>query len=234
MVVCVAAFALNAVPLRAQEKQEFKVSVAVLSLPSSKDGLIHWRALADTQTTPLQLSKRYFSEHLKLPSNVIAFYDAPVAAKQTEPPPPEPFHRVTIPAGSKLTYIVLWADKDANQKIKWQSKLITAEEWPDDSMKLLNITSETLGIMANEKPIKLEAGKNINFLARDWDKSFPVKIYSAKNKDKPIFSSTWRISAGRRELCLLSVVNGAVNLKSLMDLAPKPPPAPETIPNPQP
>ena len=209
-----------AFPAQAQkEKTECKVSVAVLSLPASIQGKLHWRATADSASTPLQLSTRYFSKHLKLPGNTIAFYDVPVAATQPDsPPPPVPLLSLTVPEGSKLTYIVLLATKDTNQKMRWRAKQFDSKDWPDDSMKLLNASTETLGIMAGKKKVSLEDGKNMDFLARDWPNSFPIKIYRHETPANLVFSSTWRVSAGRRELCFLGNDNGNLTLRALMDL----------------
>lgn len=212
------ALLLLANPCRAEGKADCKVAVAALSLPAGSKGLLHWRVAADSATTPLQLSTRYFSKHLKLPGNVIAFYDAPVAAAQSGSPPPEPLLRLTIPAGSKLTYIVLWAEQDANQQVHWRAKVFEAGDWPVGSVKLLNASTEALGISADKKQIRLEGGKNMNLLARDWPASFPMKIYRLEPTGKLIFSSTWRIAPGRRELCLVGTVNGSVTLRSLVEL----------------
>jgi len=216
------ALLLLAIPCRAEGKTDCKVAVAALSLPAGSTGLVHWRVAADSATTPQQLSTRYFSEQLNLPGNTIAFYDAPVAAAQSGSPPPEPLLRLTIPAGSELTYIVLWAEQDAKRQVRWRAKLLGSGEWPAGSMKLLNASSDTLGISAGKKQVRLEGGKNMDFLARDWPGSFPVKIYQLEPPAKLIFSSTWRITAGRRELCLVGKVNGTVTLRSLMELGPNP------------
>ena len=72
------------VPCLAQEKQACEVSVAALTLPEDSGGLLHWRG-ADTATSPLQLSTRYFSDHMKVASNVIQFYKDPLAGIARSP-----------------------------------------------------------------------------------------------------------------------------------------------------
>jgi hypothetical protein len=209
-------------PGRAAEKAVCEVAVAALSLPAGSDGLVHWRAAADSATTPLQLSTRYFSGHLKLQGNVIAFYAAPVAAGQTEPAPPEPLLSLTIPAASKLTYVVLYPEQDANQQVRWRGRLLPASEWQAGSMKVFNASSEPLGISAGRKQLQLAHGKTMDFLATEWKDAFPVKIFRLQPETKLVFSSSWRVAAGRRELCFIANINGRISLKSLLDLAAKP------------
>jgi len=219
------ALMLLIVPCEADEKQGCEVAVAALSLPDGSGGLLHWR-VGDAPTSPLQLSTRYFSERLKLPGNIISFYQDPVAAGQTEPPPPEPLLTLRIPAGQKLVYIVLWSEADENNQTSWRGSLFSGADWKASSMRVLNACSEPLGLTAGEKRMRLPGGKSVDFHARDWGKAFPVKIFRLEPETRPVFSSTWRVTAGRRELCFIVNRSGAVSLRSLLDLGAPPPAAP--------
>lgn len=221
---CLHALLLCVLPCHADDRQACEVSVAALSLPDGSDGLLHWRA-GNTPTAPLQLSTRYFSERLKLPGNVIQFYKEPLMAGPAPDPPPEPLVTLKIPAGQNLFYIVLSSDLDGNQQPRWRGSLLNAGDWKMGSMKVFNACSEPVGIAAGKKQIRLLQGKTVDFHASDWGNSFPVKIVRLEPEMKTIFSSSWRIAAGRRELCFIGNVNGSVSLRSLMDLGLVPPKA---------
>jgi hypothetical protein len=213
-------------PCLAQDKPACEVKVATLAVPDGSDGLLHWRA-GNTPTTPLQLSTRYFSEGLKLPGNVIQFYKDPILDETQQDPPPLPLVTLKIPAGQKLVYIVLSSDLDANQQPRWRGNLLNAADWKAGSMKVFNACSESIGITAGKKRIQLLQGKSVDFHASDWrGEAFPVKIFRLKPEMKAIFSSTWRVSAGRRELCFIGGANGSVSLRSLLDLRALSPAAP--------
>jgi hypothetical protein len=196
-----------------------------LTLPEDSGGLLHWRG-ADTATSPLQLSTRYFSDHIKVASNVIQFYKDPLAAKPTQQPLPVPLISVTIPAGQKLVYIVLWSELDQARTVRWHSSLVSASDWAESSMKVFNACAEPIGILADKKQTKLLNGKSMDFSAGDWKEAFPVKIFRLQPETKLIFSSSWRVSPGRRELCFIGSNNGSISLRSLMDLAAPPPAGP--------
>lgn len=217
------ALMLLVVPCQAADNEGCAVAVAALNLPDNSKGLLHWRA-GDGNTSPLQLSTRYFSERVKLAGGVIRFYQDPVVAK-SDPPPPEPLLTLRIPAETKLVFIVLWSETDENGRTRWRSSLFKAEDWAVGSMKLLNAGSETLAISAGKKRIRLPPGKSMDFPARDWGEAFPVKIFRLETATRPVFSSSWRVTAGRRELCLLVNLNGSISLRSLLDLAVPPPAA---------
>lgn len=215
---CLCALFLLTVPGVGQDKPACAVSVAALSLPPGFDGLVHWRD-GEAATEELQLSTRYFSERLKLRSGVIRFYEDPVLEAQSEPPPPEPLISLRIPAGAKLVYIVLWAETGEDNKPRWRGSLLSGADWKASSMRVVNACPVQLGITAGEKRLQLLPGKSADFLARNWGKAFPVKIFLLKPELKPVFSSTWRVSAGRRELCFIANLNGAISIRSLLDLA---------------
>jgi hypothetical protein len=206
-------------PCRAQEKTSCEVSVAALSLPAGSDGVVHWRA-GDEATSPLQLSTRYFSGRVKLPGNIIRFFKDPVPEGKSDSPLPAPLITMRIPPETKLAYVVLWSEPDENNGPgRWKGTVFRGEDWKASSLKVLNASSETIGLIADRKQIKLAQGKAMDFLARDWNKAFPVKIYRSKPVTKLVFSSTWRVSGERRELCFIGGSSGAVTLRSLMDLA---------------
>ena len=218
------ALLFSILPCLAQDKHACEVKVATLAVPDGSDGLIHWRA-GNTPTAPLQLSTRYFSERLKSEGNVIRFYKNPVPAASTQEPPPEPLVTLKIPAGQKLVYIVLSADSDENGQVRWRGCLLNAGDWKAGSMKLFSSCSEPLGIVAGNKRMQLSQGKSVDFHASEWREAFPVKIFRLEPELKTIFSSSWRVTAKRRELCFISVANGSVRLRSLMDLGVDPPEA---------
>jgi hypothetical protein len=211
-------------PGRAQEKNTVEIAVAALNLPGGSEGLLHWNE-ANTATTPLQLSTRYFSERLKLKGRVIRFYENPVEPVEGEPMP-DPLIALSIPQGANLGYVVLWSESDGKGEARWRGRVFSGQEWKDGSMKVINASAETLGMLAGEKKIRLDSGKSLDFPASDWRESFPVKIFLMKPEVKNVFSSTWRVTAGRRELCFIAKVNGAISLRSLMDLAAPPVEAP--------
>jgi hypothetical protein len=203
---------------RAADTTSCEVSVAALSLPAGSDGMVNWRA-ADEATTPLQLSTRYFSERLMLPGNIIQFFKDPVPEGKSDSPVPAPLITMRIPPGTKLAFVVVWSEPDGNHGPEhWKGTVFRGEDWKASSMKVLNACSETIGIIADKKQIKLSQGSSMEFMAQDWNNAFPVKIYRSKPETKLVFSSTWRVSAGRRELCFIGSANGAVTLRSLMDL----------------
>jgi hypothetical protein len=216
----------SVLPCLAQDKHVCEVKVATLTVPDGSDGLVHWRS-GNTPTEPLQLSTRYFSESLKLESNIIQFFNEPVLAASNQDPPPTPLVTLRIPEGRKLVYIVLTADSDENNRVRWRGSMLDSGNWKAGSMKLFNSCSETLGIAAGSKRIQLLQGKSVDFHVSDWGESFPVKIFRLKPELKTVFSSTWRVTAGRRELCFIGSANGSVKIRSLLDLAANPPnPAP--------
>ncbi len=216
--VCLSTFILAIIPCLSAEKSSCEIAVATMNLPNGSDGVLHWRAGADVDTKPLQLSTRYFSEHLKLQGGVVQFFQAPVSASSDQNPPPIPLVSLKIPEGAKLVYIVIMSDTDENKQTRWRGILFDSADWKESSLKLINASSESLGIVAGEKEIRLNSGKSMDFNASEWSEPFPVKIFLMAPEVKKIFSSTWRVSSGRRELCFVSNINGSIALRSLLDL----------------
>jgi hypothetical protein len=206
---------LLALQAAAQESRE--VSVAALSLPAGADGLLHWRE-AEAASVPLQLSTRYFSEPVKLAGNAIRFYGAPVPAGPALPDAPAPLLTMTFPAEMKRGYLVLWSEPDAQQEPRWKGMLVNATEWKAGSMKVINACNEPIGIEAGEKRLKLLPGKSLDFPAAQWREPFPVKVSRLEPALKTLFSSTWRISPERREICFVGNLNGSITLRSLLEL----------------
>lgn len=192
--------------------------MAALTLPAGSTGLIHVR-IAEATTKPLQLSTRYFSERLALPGNVIQFFGNPLAAKPAEPPP-QPLLTLRVPADTRLAYAVLWTGTDDHNQPVWQGRVFNAKDWDQDSLKVLNATAEPLGVRAGTKEILLDPGKSTSFSSRDWPQPFPAKIFRLKPEQKNIFSSTWLVSPGSRELCFLFASNNTVSLRSILEIAP--------------
>lgn len=212
------------VPCFAQREAKGEVSLAALSLPPGADGILHLR-IGEEATVPVQLSTRYFSERLAVPPGTIRFYPQAMPAVPSGEAPPEPLLSLRIPEGPKLLYIVLWTELGEDRKHHWKAKLISATDWKAGSMKLINSSPGTLGLSVGKKEIKLPSGKTLDFQSRDWREPFPVKIYQPGEPGEQarlIFSSTWRVSAGRRELCLIGNIDGTVSLRSLIDLNAEP------------
>ncbi len=206
---------------QAARKGGVEVAVAALALPDESTGLVHWSA-ADPSTTPLQLSTRYFSERVKVSGNVIRFYQNPVTPEDSGDVPQEPLAAVRIPANTALAYVILWSAETDDGGSEWKAMLMRGEDWKTGSLKLLNGSAGTLGIVAGEKRMQLRNGRHLDFMASDYGDAFPVKIYRIEPETRLVFSSTWRVAAGRRELCFLSGGGDSVSLRSLMDLAAPP------------
>ena len=221
---CLQALLFFLSPCRAAEEGNCEVAVAALNLPADSSGMVHWRDGNDA-TMPLQLSTRYFSERVKLRGNAIQFFSEPVSNAQDQASVPEPLVSMKIPLGTKLAYIVLWPETEGDRPVRWQGRLLNATEWDAGSMKVFNACSEPLGITAGKKRIQLSSGKSVDFHARDWRETFPVKIFRLQPELKTVFSSTWRVTAGRRELCFIGNANGSIKIRSLLDLIVPPPSA---------
>ncbi|MCH7226881.1 hypothetical protein [Haloferula sp. A504] len=209
-------------PCLGAEERSCEVAVAALSLPADSSGLVHWRD-DDGATMPLQLSARYFSGRVKLRGGMIQFFDEPIMKDEDPASAPEPLVSMSIPPGAKLAYIVLWSETEADNPARWQGRLLNAKDWKAGSMKVFNACSEPLGIAAGRKRIQLSTGKSVDFHARDWDEPFPVKIFRLQPELKTVFSSTWRVTEERRELCFIGPANGTVTLRSLIALSERPP-----------
>ena len=132
-----------------------------------------------------------------------------------------------IPAGQKLVYIVLSSEQDEKQQTRWLGNMLGAADWKERSLKLFNASSESLGIIAGKKRIQLPQGKAVDFHAGEWSQSFPVKIVRLQPELKTVFSSTWRVSEGCRELCFIGNANGrgSIKIRSLLELIVPPPSA---------
>jgi hypothetical protein len=215
--VCLAALAVLLVPCHGQAPQGCEVAIAVLNLPDGSDGLLHWRE-AGSVTTPLQLSTRYFSAPVKLKGDAILFHKEPVPAGMAPRDAPAPLLAVKVPVGMKRGYLVLWTEPGEDDQTRWQGRLLSATDWKTSSMKVMNVSSETIGIAAGGKRIQLAPGKAMDFHAAEWREPFPVKFFRMQPELKTIFSSTWRVTEGRRELCFIGEINGAISLRSLLEL----------------
>ena len=205
---------------QARDKAVCEVAVAALTLPDDSSGLLHVR-VTEAATSPLQLSTRYFSERLKSTGSVIVFFKDPVAAKPPAPPP-VPLLTLRIPEETRLAYAVLWTETDDKNMPIWKGRVFNARDWDQSSLKVLNATTQSIGIRAGTKEILLEQGKSTTFTSRDWAKPFPAKIFLLKPEQKNIFSSTWQVTAGIRELCFVFSANNAVSLRSILEIAPTP------------
>lgn len=213
---CASAVLLSCLSCFGQQGKTCEVAVAALSLPDGSEGLLHWR-VGDAATVPLQLSTRYFSERLKVPVGRIGFHAEPVP--EALPTPPEPLVSLGIPADARLAFIVLWAETKADGGIRWRGSLLQGTDWKDSSLRLMNATAEDLGIQAGDERVRLAGGKSMDFPARRWEEAFPVKIFRMQPEMREVFSSTWRVAAGRRELCFIFEKGDALQFRSLLDLA---------------
>jgi len=215
--------AVPVVHARPSDKGGCEVAVAALTLPDESTGLVHWR-VADTASVPLQLSTRYFSERIRVPGGPMRFYSEPAEPGPSQAPPPEPLVSINIPGDSQLVYVILWAENDSDGGSTWKATLFRGQDWSAGSLKVLNACTEPVGIEANGKRNRITSGKSMDFHARDHREAFPVKIYRLEPEARLVFSSTWRVAAGRRELCFISGTGDSVSLRSLLDLAAMPAP----------
>ena len=209
---------LPTVMCQAQDKSACEVTVAAGTMPDGSSILLHVRT-AEAATSPLQISTRYFSERVKLPGNVIELFKDPVAAKDVSPAP-VPVLTLQVPAETKLAYAVLWTETDENNQPAWKGCVFGAKDWDNNSLKVLNASSEQISIHAGTKEILLPRGKSADFPSRDWSEPFPVKLFQLKPEQKCIFSSTWRVTSGRRELCFIYNTNNSVSLHSILEIPP--------------
>jgi hypothetical protein len=222
LAVCLQILVLMITPCLSAPGAGCEVAVAALNLPGNTTGEVHWRAAADTATSPLQLSTRYFSQHLKVTGHIIRFYENPVTAGQTDPLP-EPFLTLKIPPDTKLAYVVIRSKSGKNSQSQWHGTLLRGNEWRAGCLRVHNACPEVIGMSAGSKRFKLPRGKSKDFNSNQWRKSFPVKIYQLQPKQKLMFSSTWRVAPGRRELCFIGKVGNSVKIRSLIAFK-KPPP----------
>ena len=77
------ALLLSAVPGLGEEKGGCEVAVAAFELPPGSNGLLPWRD-GDGATTPIQLSKRYFSEPVKFKTRAIRFHRDPWVPSESQ------------------------------------------------------------------------------------------------------------------------------------------------------
>ena len=197
-----------------------EVTVAALNLPDNSDGLLHLRTAEIKETTPLQLSTRYFSPRIKTSESVVQFFANPLKADDLKPP--LPLITVNLPEDAKLAYLIIFTTLDDKKQPVWKSILLLDTDWPQSCMKLLNASANTLGIQAGDQKIQLLTGKFTNFTSSQWTDTFSVVIYKLTPEIKTVFSSKWRITAGRRELSVLFNSGENIAISSLIDLQPPP------------
>jgi hypothetical protein len=123
---------------------------------------------------------------------------------------------------------VLMPDPGKQAAAGWRASLLNSSDWKPGSMRLFNASAEPLGISAGTRNLLLKEGKSLDFHAEEWKgEAFPVKIHRLQPELKTIFSSSWRVTAGRRELCFITTAGVTLSVRSLLDLdAPPAPPAP--------
>ncbi len=196
---------------------DIEVSVAALTLPDESTGAVHWRS-TNQATEPLQLSIRYFSERVSLESNLIEFYAEPMDPETGEAGP-EPMLRMRIPEGQRLVYIVLSSDEGEDGNPRWRGNMLSANDWRAGSLKVFNSRDTPLGIVAEDRNLRIDPGGSADLHARDFDREgFPVRIYQLEPERRAVFSSTWRIAEGRRELLFIGNNRGRVTMRSLLEL----------------
>jgi hypothetical protein len=198
--------------LAAEDKPGAQAAIGALTLPADADGLVHLRT-GEGATVPLQLSLRNFSTPLKLPTGRFQLFGSPVANKTT---PPAPLLTVALPEGVNTAFVMVWATNDLQGKSVWQSKVIDAATWPADTLKLINASVAPLGIAAADKRLRLTTVGAIDFPADKWKDPFPVEIFRLAPVTKSVFSSTWRVSAGQRELCVILGEGDGILIRSLI------------------
>lgn len=202
----------------AQDKPTCSVSIAALNLPAGSTGQIHIRD-TETSTKPLQLSTRYFSERIELKRNLIQIYKDALIENS---PDAVPLLTLEIPAETREAYVALWIETDDKNQSIWKGQVFDSKDWIPNSLKVVNFTTDQLGISADSKEILLEPGKSADFPSSEWPKSFTAKIYQTKPEKKNLLSSTWQVSTSNRELCFIYNIKNRVSLRSIMDIATTP------------
>jgi hypothetical protein len=194
------------------------LSVAALSLPDSSSGELHWNSGKEYVTEPMQLSKRYFSKPIELKANVVRFFDAPIEKLPPNAPPPTPLFTITIPPDIKEAYAIVLGSSGAGTNQSWRYTIVDGKDWEKGTLRVLNASNSEVGMIYPGEKLKLQPGKHIEFKDSDWEDPFPVKIVQFEPVAKLVFSSTWRVSKGRREICFLSKKGDSIALRSLLVL----------------
>lgn len=197
---------------------EANLSLAVLNLPPDEDGLLHWRD-GDKPTKPIQLSVRYFSEFITLESGILSLYTDPVLEEPEGSPVIAPLYTIRIPPDFGTGFLVL-TPQQKGEDFSWRGLLIPNRDFTLGSLKLYNTTGRELGIQLPNHNFKLLEGKSVDLDSKRFPESFPVKIYQLGEDRKKIFSSVWRISPQRREVCFVFMRNRSLKLRSLLLLSP--------------
>jgi hypothetical protein len=202
-----------------------QVSIAAMSIAGDSTGMVHWRSL-NVSTQELQLSTRYFSDRLQLESRTLEIYEEAFDPTQVEGDAQAPMVSVTIPANMQMAFVILWYSENRELGSRWRANVFSGDDWVHGTLKILNVRSEPIHMLAGEKPIRIAAGGSANLSVRDFSRPFPVQIFRPSGERKRIFSSTWRVSSGRRELCFIAGEGDSVSFRSLIDLSSRAPSTP--------
>jgi hypothetical protein len=195
-----------------------QVSIAALSLPATSSGELHWKAGDEMQTQPLQLSKRYFSDPVEPTSPIIHFYEKPITERLPDVPLPEPLLTVTLSSDLREAFVVLLGKNGDEKKPVWRSVVLDGKGWPDGTLRVVNVDTQPVKLVYPRKELILKPKEHVEFAHTDWYEPFPIKIFQMRPMEKIVFSSKWRVTHGRREICFLSKERGSISLRSLLVL----------------
>lgn len=202
------------------KSQKINISIAALSLPGSSSGELHWNCGDEYVTEPVQLSKRYFSKPIELKSNIVRFFEEPIVKRLPNAPLPQPLLTITLPPDTKEAFVVILAGGNSEGDESWRYLTLDGNDWDAGTLRVVNASKVELGMLYPGEKLKLQPGKHVDFKQDDWNEAFPIKIVQLEPVAKLVFSSTWRVSKGRREICFLSRKNGSgsISLHSLLVL----------------
>lgn len=200
------------------KSQKINMSIAALSLPGSSSGVLHWNCGDDYVTQPVQLSRRYFSEPIELKSNIVRFFEEPIVKLLPNAPIPKPLLTVTLSPETKEAFVILLAGENSEGDELWRHVSVDGNDWRSGTLRVVNASKAEVGMLYPGKKLKLLPGRHVDFKEDDWNEAFPIKIVQFEPVAKLVFSSTWLVSKGRREICFLSNERGSIALRSLLVL----------------
>lgn len=196
-----------------------QVMVGALALPSDSDGLLQLRT-SESESKPLQLSTRYFSEPMSIDVPSFELYATPLGKT---PPLATPLLKLPIPQNATSCIIVIWNAASADKPSALAGRVFPTSDWAAGSMLLMNAATTPIGIQAGTTKQMLKPGAKLSFPGKNPEEDMPVKMFiedpKAPGKAKIIFSSVWKIASTRRELCVIH--SGArpdsVEVRSLLE-----------------
>lgn len=201
----------------AQAPQAVYVSLGGGFLNSGNDGKIKIRTGAES-FEDVQLSSRYFSDSVKISGDRSIHIYSP----GDDPSEQSPTTKIKLPSSGKNFLVFLWQKRGSNNKRPvYQARVISKNNWPQGSMLLINATSSKLGLVFGKDKQIIQKNKTTILKGQKPALSKPAKIMVAQKdnpqKSKLVFSSTWRISPHRRELCVIYQTGAKIKFRSLFE-----------------